>query len=197
MEGQEQEVYSMIILWIVLGILLIALIAGVVSLILIYNKLVTLSSRVDNSWAQVNVQLKKRFDLIPNLVETVKGVSGHESSLLKEITELRGTALLSHSAEESVQNNAQLSRALTQLIGIAEGYPELRSNENFLYLQHELSDVEKKIAVARQFYNDTCMMYNEYMDQFPGVLLAQLLHYEHRPYFEAYENEKEYPSVSF
>ena len=96
----------MIILWIVLGILLIALIAGVVSLILIYNKLVTLSSRVDNSWAQVNVQLKKRFDLIPNLVETVKGVSGHESSLLKEITELRGTALLSHSAEESVQNNA-------------------------------------------------------------------------------------------
>lgn len=186
----------MIVLWISLGILLAALIAGVVSLVLTYNKIVSLSARVDNSWAQVDVQLKKRFDLLPNLVETVKGFAKQEEALLKEIVELRSNALLSRTAEESIHNNTELSGAVNRLMAISEAYPELKSSENFLSLQQELSDVEKKVAVARQFYNDTCMMYNEYIDKFPGVLLAQLLHYEHRSYFEATGYEKEAPAVS-
>ena len=172
----------MIVLWISLGILLAALIAGVVSLVLTYNKIVSLSARVDNSWA--------------NLVETVKGFAKQEEALLKEIVELRSNALLSRTAEESIHNNTELSGAVNRLMAISEAYPELKSSENFLSLQQELSDVEKKVAVARQFYNDTCMMYNEYIDKFPGVLLAQLLHYEHRSYFEAAGYEKEAPAVS-
>lgn len=186
----------MIFLWILLGVLLAALIAGAAFLILTYNKLVSLSARVDNSWAQVDVQLKKRFDLIPNLVETVKGFSRQEEALLKQVTELRSTALLSRTAEEAIQNNTELSGAVTQLMAVSEAYPELKSSDSFLNLQRELGDVEKKVAVARQFYNDTCMMYNEYIEKFPGVLLAQLLHYERRSYFEAAGYEKETPSVS-
>ena len=126
-----------------------------------YNRLVSFSVRVDNGWAQVDVQLKKRFDLIPNLVETVKGYAAHEKTTLEEVTKWRGAAMNAKTPEEAMENNAKLSRAIVNLFATAEQYPDLKANQNFLDLQAQLKDIETKIAMARQFYNDTAMKYNE------------------------------------
>ena len=178
-------------------------IAGAVVLILIfwfvgaYNKLVSFSVRVDNGWAQVDVQLKKRFDLIPNLVETVKGYASHEKTTLSEVTKWRGAAMSSKTPEEAMENNAKLSRAIVNLFATAEQYPDLKANQNFLDLQGQLQELEGKIAVSRQFYNDTAMKYNEYVRHFPSNLVASLFHFELRKYFEASESDKAVPQVKF
>jgi len=163
----------------------------------IYNKLVAFSVRVDNGWAQVDVQLKKRFDLIPNLVETVKGYAGHEKTTLKEVTKWRSAAMGSKTPEEAIANNQKLSKAIVNLFATAEQYPDLKANQNFLDLQAQLKDIESKIAISRQFYNDTAMMYNEYVIRFPSNLFASMFHFSQRKYFEIEEAEKAVPQVKF
>lgn len=162
-----------------------------------YNRLVSYSVRVDNGWAQVDVQLKKRFDLIPNLVETVKGYATHEKSTLEEVTKWRSAAMSAKTPEEAMENNAKLSRAIVNLFATAEQYPDLKANQNFLSLQQQLQDIESKIAVARQFYNDTAMKYNEYTMRFPSNIIASLFRFERRKYFEVEEADKAVPQVKF
>lgn len=162
-----------------------------------YNRLVSYSVRVDNGWAQVDVQLKKRFDLIPNLVETVKGYATHEKSTLEEVTKWRSASMSAKTPEEAMENNAKLSRAIVNLFATAEQYPDLKANQNFLSLQQQLQDIESKIAVARQFYNDTAMKYNEYTMRFPSNIIASLFRFERRKYFEVEEADKAVPQVKF
>lgn len=179
-----------------------AVLAGIVLILVIwcisaYNKLVSFSVRVDNGWAQVDVQLKKRFDLIPNLVETVKGYASHEKSTLSEVTKWRGAAMNSKTPEEAMENNAKLSRAILNLFATAEQYPDLKANQNFMDLQGQLREIESKIAVSRQFYNDTAMKYNEYARHFPSNLIASLFHFEQKKYFEIEETDRAVPQVKF
>ncbi|QEY34278.1 LemA family protein [Caproiciproducens galactitolivorans] len=181
--------------------IIIALIAIVLILLFwavgMYNRLVSLSVRVDNGWAQVDVQLKKRFDLIPNLVETVKGYATHEKTTLEEVTKWRGAAINAKTPEEAMENNAKLSRAIVNLFATAEQYPDLKANQNFLDLQSQLKDIEGKIAMARQFYNDTAMKYNEYVLHFPSNLIASMFHFGQKKYFEIAEADKAVPQVKF
>lgn len=180
--------------WAVPAALVLLLILWFVSA---YNKLVSLSVRVDNGWAQVDVQLKKRFDLIPNLVETVKGYAAHEKTTLSEVTKWRGAAMNSKTPEEAMENNAKLSRAIVNLFATAEQYPDLKANRNFLDLQAQLGDIESKIAVSRQFYNDTAMKYNEYTMHFPSNLVASAFHFTLKKYFEIEGADRAVPQVRF
>ncbi len=162
-----------------------------------YNHLVSFSVRVDNSWAQVDVQLKKRFDLIPNLVETVKGYASHEKSTFEEVTKWRSAAMSAKTPEEAMESNAKLSRAIVNLFATAEQYPDLKANQNFLDLQAQLQDIESKIAFARQFYNDSAMKYNEYVMRFPSNVIASLFRFSQKKYFEVAESDKAVPQVKF
>lgn len=180
--------------WAVVGAVILILVLWVASS---YNKLVSFSVRVDNSWAQIDVQLKKRFDLIPNLVETVKGYAAHEKTTLSEVTKWRSAAMNSKTLEETMDNNAKLSRAIVNLFATAEQYPDLKANQNFLDLQRQLQEIESKIAVSRQFYNDTAMKFNEYVMHFPSNIIASLFHFSMKKYFEIDETDKAVPQVKF
>lgn len=182
--------WSLIIL-LALILVLIFLLAG------IYNKLVAYSVRVDNSWAQIDVQLKKRFDLIPNLVETVKGYAAHEKTTLEEVTKWRSAAMSAKTPEEAMENNQKLSKAIVNLFATAEQYPDLKADQSFLDLQAQLKDIESKIAISRQFYNDTVMKYNEYVIRFPSNIFASLFHFTQKKYYEIEETEKAVPQVKF
>lgn len=162
-----------------------------------YNRLVSFSVRVDNGWAQVDVQLKKRFDLIPNLVETVKGYAAHEKSTFEEVTKWRSAAMSAKTPEEAMESNTKLSRAMVNLFATAEQYPDLKANQNFMDLQGQLRDIENKIAVSRQFYNDTAMKYNEYVMHFPSNIIASIFHFATKKYFEVDEASKAVPQVKF
>ncbi|WP_416200504.1 MAG: LemA family protein [Thermocaproicibacter melissae] len=180
--------------WAIIGAIIIILIIWVVSS---YNRLVSFSVRVDNSWSQVYVQLQKRFDLIPNLVETVKGYAAHEKSTLEEVTKMRSAAMNAKTPEEVMEKNNALSRAIVNLFATAENYPDLKANQNFIDLQHQLQDVETKIAVSRQFYNDTAMKYNEYVMHFPSNIIASAFHFTLRKYFETDDAVQTAPQVKF
>ena len=180
--------------WAIIGALVLILILWFVSA---YNRLVSFSVRVDNGWAQVDVQLKKRFDLIPNLVETVKGYAAHEKETLSEVTKWRSAAMSSKTPEEAMENNAKLSRAIVNLFATAEQYPDLKANQNFLDLQSQLRDIESKIAVSRQFYNDTAMKYNEYVRHFPSNIVASWFNFTLKKYFEIEEADRAVPQVKF
>jgi len=183
--------------WIVSGIIVAIILIIALWVAGMYNKLVSFSVRVDNGWAQVDVQLKKRFDLIPNLVETVKGYASHEKSTFEEVTKWRSAAMSSKTPEEAMENNAKLSRAIVNLFATAEQYPDLKANQNFLDLQGQLKDIESKIAFARQFYNDTAMKYNEYVMHFPSNIIASIFHFGQKKYFEIAEADKAVPQVKF
>lgn len=180
--------------WAVIGAIVLILVLWGVSA---YNKLVSFSVRVDNSWAQIDVQLKKRFDLIPNLVETVKGYAAHEKMTLSEVTKWRSAAMNSKTPEEAMENNAKLSRAIVNLFATAEQYPDLKANQNFLDLQRQLQDIESKIAISRQFYNDAAMKFNEYVMRFPSNIIASMFHFSMKKYFEIEETDKAVPQVKF
>lgn len=165
--------------------------------IVTYNKLVKLRSRVDNAWAQIDVQLKKRFDLVPNLVETVKGYAGHEKDVLTKVTQARASVGSAKTQEEAIQANKELSGALARLLVVAERYPELKADSHFLSLQNSLAELENKIAYARQFYNDTVMNYNQKRELFPANIIANIFKFKERPYFRINEAEKAAPTVSF
>lgn len=154
-------------------------------LVFLYNSLVVLRQRVKNSWAQVDVQLRRRYDLIPNLVESVKGYAAHEKEVFKKVTDARARAASAHGVAEKAEAHNFLTGALRSLFAVAENYPQLCANENFLALQQELSQTESKIAFSRQFYNDTVMKFNTRIQLFPVNLFAGYLGFNAEPYFEA------------
>jgi Uncharacterized conserved protein len=170
----------MIFGFIAIGVLVVLL---AVFLIGIYNTLVRLRQRVQNAWSQVDVQLKRRYDLIPNLVNAVKGYAQHEKATLENVTQARNMALAAGNVKEQSQAENILSGALKSLFAVAEAYPELKANTNFLQLQAELSDTESKIAFSRQFYNDTVQKFNTKIELFPNNLFAGMLGFQMVDYF--------------
>jgi LemA protein len=174
-------------------ILLIILAAVVVFFIGIYNALVTLRNRSKNAWAQVDVQLRRRYDLIPNLVETVKGYAKHEKETFQNVTEARNMAINAGTVQEQGQAENMLSGALKSLFAVAENYPDLKANQNFLMLQEELAGTEGKIAYARQFYNDSVMKFNTKQEVFPSNIVAGMFRFEKMEYFEIDEEEAREP----
>lgn len=178
-------------------IFLICFLGIVFYMIIIFNKIVVYRNRVDNSWGQIDAQLKRRFDLIPNLVETVKGASNYEKDTLENITRARSNYLSANRPEEILKADKQMSQALTNLFAVAESYPELKANSGFIKLQEELSVLEEKIVYTRQFYNDTVMRYNNSIQMFPSNIFAGLFGFEKIEYFNVDENERDVPKVKF
>ncbi len=176
------------------GVIFLVL-AGV--LIAIYNRLVVLRNRVKNAWAQIDVQLKRRYDLIPNLVETVKGYATHESGTFEKVTQARNMAMGAQGAKAQGEAENMLSGALKSLFAVSEAYPDLKANQNFMMLQEELSGTESKIAYSRQFYNDSVMSYNISIETFPNNLLAGMFGFTKEDLFEIEEAAKENPQVKF
>lgn len=162
-----------------------------------YNSLVRLRNKVKDQWAQVDVQLKRRFDLIPNLVETVKGYAKHENETFKEVVEARNKFNTASTPEEEMAASGELTSALNRLMVLAESYPELKANENFLSLQADLKDCEEKIAYARQFYNDSVLSYMNKVQMFPSNIIASMFGFKEMKYFEVAEGEKAAPKVTF
>ena len=162
-----------------------------------YNNLIVLRNKARDQWAQIEVQLKKRFDLIPNLVETVKGYAKHEKDTLNEVIEARNKFKTATTPEEEMAASGELNKALGKIMMLTEAYPELKANENFLSLQADLKDVEEKISYARQFYNDTVLGYINKVEMFPSNIIANMFGFKPMKYFEAGEEAKEAPKVSF
>ncbi len=179
-------------LWI-LGLLALL----VLWLIMTYNNLVVFRNRIDNAWSQIDVQLRRRYDLIPNLVESVKGYAAHEKEVFERVTEARAKAIAAGSVGEQGQAENMLTGALRSLFAVAENYPQLRATENFQQLQEELSGTESKIAFARQFYNDTVLRYNNARQTFPAALIANQFGFGPREYFEMEEAAREPVKVKF
>ena len=180
----------------------IVIVVAVVVLILLflvwmYNRLVRLRNRTQNAWAQVNVQLRRRYDLIPNLVESVKGYAAHERGTFDEVTRARTAAQQAQTVPEQAQAENVLTEAIGRLFAVAEAYPQLRATENFQQLQEQLSDTEQKIAVSRQVYNDTVLTYNNGIQTVPTNIVAGLFHFEPRTFFEIEDPVREAPRVQF
>jgi LemA protein len=182
-----------IALIVILAIIVILLIWVVMT----YNGLVRLRNRVENAWAQIDVQLKRRIDLIPNLVETVKGYASHERDTLEAVVQARNASIAASGPQQEAQANNQLTGALRQLFALSEAYPDLKANQNFLGLQEELTATEGRVAYARQFYNDSVLKYNTKIQSFPAVVMAGAMKYKQREYFEAEESAREVPKVQF
>jgi LemA protein len=163
-----------------------------------YNGLVRLRNQLENAWAQIDVQLKRRHDLIPNLVETVKGYAKHESGTFERVTQARNMAINAKTVGERAEAENVLTGALKSLFAVAEAYPELKANQNFLRLQEELTSTENKVAFSRQFYNDSVLGYNTRIEVFPTNLVAGIFNFGRREFFEVKaEAEREAPKVSF
>jgi len=165
--------------------------------VIIYNGLVRDRNKVDNSWGQIDVQLKRRYDLIPNLVETVKGYATHERETFENVTQARAGAQSASTPGEQAQAENFLTSALRQLFAVAEDYPELRASENFASLQQDLEETENRIAVSRQIYNDTVLSYNNKVQQIPTNIVASMTGFKAREFFEAGDAAEEAPSVEF
>ena len=180
-------------IWIVLGIIVILAILFVS----VYNNLVTSRNKVHNAFANIDTQLQRRFDLIPNLVETVKGYAKHEKETLTDVIEARNKFQSATTPEEEMKASGDLNKALSRLMVLTESYPELKANENFLQLQGDLKDCEEKISFARQFYNDTVLSYMNKIEMFPSNIIASMFNFKKADYFEAGEEAKTAPKVSF
>jgi LemA protein len=163
----------------------------------IYNRIISLENRFQNAWSQIDVQLKRRNDLVPNLVETVKGYAAHEKGVFEEVARSRQALMGAKSVAESADAANMMSAALGRLLAISEAYPELKANENFRVLQEELSGIENKIAYARQFYNDAILQYNNVIETVPGMWLAGPMGKKEQVFLEIPETERQVPSVSF
>jgi LemA protein len=166
--------------WIVI-VLVVLLLLGAV---LVYNRLVALRARVNNGWSQIDVQLRRRYDLIPNLVKTVQGYATHEREVFENVTEARTRAIDANAVPDQADAENQVTRGLRQLMAVAENYPELKANENFLALQEELTGTESKIAFARQFYNDQVMLLNTLIGSFPSNVIAKVFGFRTREFFD-------------
>ena len=181
--------------WLIVVLVIIALI--VIALIALYNRFVRYRNRVDNAWAQIEVQLKRRWDLIPNLVETVRGYAQHERGTFEAVTEARANAQRAQGPADTAAAEGILGQALGRLFAVAEAYPELQADENFRQLQSELAETENRIAVSRQVYNDTVLTYHNAIQTFPGVLIAGPFGFARREFFETDETQREAPRVDF
>ncbi|MFA5382317.1 MAG: LemA family protein [Candidatus Micrarchaeia archaeon] len=177
------------IFWILGLIIAIILIAVIV----IYNGLIVARNRVDNAWSQIDVQLRKRFDLVPNLVDTVKGYAKHEKSVFTEVTKARASLMKAETIEQKGKADTQLAGALKSLFAVAENYPKLQANENFRLLQEQLEGIENKIAYSRQFYNDSVMDFNNKIQTFPNNMFANMMNFTKKQYFEAGEEKARKP----
>ena len=182
--------------WVIVILVLLALIA--IALVVYYNRFVQFRNRVDNAWAQIEVQLKRRWDLIPNLVETVKGYAAHERETFQNVTQARAAAQQAQTPAESAQAENLLSQALGRLFAVAEAYPELQADENFRQLQTEIAETENRIAVSRQVYNDTVLTFNNAIQTVPGVFVAGPFGFAKRDFFDVEDDaQREAPQVSF
>jgi LemA protein len=170
----------MVVVWIVLGVVVLVVLWGVI----IFNRLVTHRNRVDNGWSQIDVQLRRRYDLIPNLVETVRGYAQHEREVFEAVTTARAGAIAATGVDRQASAENRVTAGLRQLMAVAEAYPDLKANQSFLALQEELTGTESKIAYARQFYNDQVMRLNTLIQSFPSNLIAGAFHVEPRAFFE-------------
>ncbi len=168
-------------------VLLVIIGAVAVMAIGMYNSLITLRNRCDNGWSQIDVQLRRRYDLIPNLVETVKGYAKHEREVFEKVTQARAAAVNAQTVKDQGQAENVLTGALKSLFAVAENYPELKANQNFLMLQEELAGTEGKVAYARQFYNDTVMKFNMRQQVFPSNIIANMFGFKPRDYFQIEE----------
>lgn len=180
----------------VIVVLIIAIVLGAV-IASAYNRLVKLRNKVQANWAQIDVVLKRRYDLIPNLVETVKGYSKHESETLENVVRARNAYASASSPEEKMQTSGQLTQALGHLFAVAESYPDLKANTNFMDLQKQLKETEDKIQFARQFYNDSAADYKNRCEMFPSNIIAGLFGFRPMPFFETDEESRKNPEVKF
>src|SRR3954447_16529383 len=183
-------------LWVIVLVVLVVLLLIVV--VAMYNRLVRLRNRAENSWGQVDVQLRRRYDLIPNLVEAVKGYAAHERSTFDEVTQARTAAQQAQGVEDKAQAENVLTAAIGRLFAVAEAYPQLRATENFQQLQAQLAETEQKIAISRQVYNDTVLTYDNALETVPTNIVAGIFNFEPREYFEVEEAAaREAPRVEF
>jgi LemA protein len=183
----------MLALWIVLGVIGLVLLYGVFT----YNRLIRLRVRCENAWSQIDVQLRRRYDLIPNLVETVKGYAAHEREVFEEVTSARANAEAASGVQDQARAENQLTAGIRRLIAVAENYPQLKANQNFLALQEELTGTESKIAFARQFYNDQVMTLNTLIQTFPSRIVATLGRFNQREFFDVEESARGPVGVRF
>lgn len=182
--------------YVIIGVIvLLVLVASYV--VSTYNKLVNLRNGVKDQWSQIDIQLKRRFDLIPNLVETVKGYAKHEEETLTKVIDARNSYTSSSTHEEALKADSELTKSISKLFALAEAYPDLKANQNFTSLQAELSETEDKISYARQFYSDAVLKYNNNVQMFPGNLVASMFGFKEEKYFEAASEEKENVKVDF
>ena len=180
-------------LWIIL--IVVAII--VLYVISTYNGLVVLRNKVKDQWSQIEVQLKRRADLIPNLVETVKGYAAHEKDTLEAVVSARNKAVSATTPEDEMQANGELSQALGRLFALTEAYPDLKANTNFVDLQNQLKETEDKISYSRQFYNDTVLKYQNKKESFPSNIIAGMFGFKTFKFFEAEEQDRKVPEVKF
>jgi LemA protein len=184
------------VVWVI--VILVVVLLVLVALGVIYNRLVRLRNRTENAWSQVDVQLRRRYDLIPNLVETVKGYASHERATFDEVTQARTAAQQARTVEEQAGAENVLTAAIGRLFAVAEAYPQLRATENFQQLQAQLEETETKIAVSRQVYNDTVLTYDNAIETLPSSIVAGMFGFRPRPYFEIEEPAaREAPRVAF
>lgn len=183
--------------------MIIGIVIGAIVLILViwffatYNKLVNLRNKKDDQWSQIEVELKRRADLIPNLIETVKGYASHEKGTLEEVIKARNTYLSAKTPEEEMKASGAVSEALSKLFALSENYPDLKANQNFLSLQNDLKETEDKISYARQFYNDAVLMLNNKVEMIPSNIVANIGNFKKGTFFEVDEKDKEVPKVNF
>ena len=178
-------------------VLIVILVIIVLFVISTYNGLVSARNKVRDQFSQIDIQLKKRFDLIPNLVETVKGYAKHESETFEKVIQARNGYMNASSDEDKLKASKELSRGITKIIALAENYPELKANTSFVDLQNQLKDIEEKISYARQFYNDSVLMYNNKIEMFPSNIIASMFGFKKESFFEAESHEKENVQVKF
>ena len=180
------------------GIILLGIVVVVaIAIIAMYNGLITLKNRVDEAWSDISVQLKRRYDLIPNLISTVKGYAAHEKEVFEKVTEARTRAMNAGTTQEKAEAENMLSGTLKSLFAVSENYPELKANQNFLELQRELTDTEDKIMASRRFYNGNVRDFNTKLQVFPTNMIAGMLKFSAREFFEMDEKEKENVKVEF
>jgi LemA protein len=178
-------------------ILLVLVVALAIYLISAYNGLIRRRNQIENAWSQIDVQLKRRLDLIPNLVETVKGYAAHEQETLDAVITARNASVAANTPGEQARAENVLEGTLNRLFALSEAYPDLKANQNFLALQEELTATEGRVAYARQFYNDSVLTYDNKLESFPTVVIAKMFNFEARDYFEADEQARTVPNVEF
>lgn len=176
-----------------IALVTLLLIWGVVT----YNRLITERLKVQTQWSQIDVALKQRFELIPNLMETVKGYAAHEKEALQAVTDARSRYLSAADADGQMKAGTELSGAMSRLMAVAESYPELKANQNFLHLQQQLSEMEEKLANYRQFYNDTVLRYDRLLETIPTNLIAKMFHFKKEEFFKVEESEKAKVTIRF